>query len=273
VHHGTEAYHSDAMSQDMCGPTLWTDHGLLDYPGKPEIFRHLQRDCGVRLTAISNWQRSTIPRDIPCYGVVHNGIPEKLLTPSPSPSPSPAEGAPRYLAFLGRVAPEKGIEDAIEISRRAGFSLKIAAKIDNVFREYYHRDIEPLVAQGDVDLVGEIDDAAKPAFLSNAAALLFPVHWEEPFGMVMIEAFACGTPVVAYRRGAVDEIVADGLTGFKVSNVDEAVEAVGRLGSIDRQRVRAIFEQDFTAKRMAQSYLQLYEQVVMESKGGSADER
>ncbi|KAK4942258.1 hypothetical protein LTR10_018015 [Elasticomyces elasticus] len=256
VHHGTEPFHFDAMVPTMQGPILWTDHGLLDYPGKPDVLRYLQRECGVKLTAISEWQRSTLPSDIDCFGVVHNGIPADLLMALPQP-----EGR-KYLAFLGRVAPEKGIEDAIEIAQRSGYHLKLAAKIDDVFRDYYDAEIVPRLKKHDLDFVGEIDDAAKSGFLSGAAALLFPVHWEEPFGMVMIEAFACGTPVIAYRRGAVDEVVVDGVTGFKVSNVDEAVATVAKLGTIDTHNVRQVFERSFTARMMANSYLELYERLL-----------
>ena len=144
-----------------------------------------------------------------------------------------------YLAFLGRISPEKGVDKAIRIAGRAGMKLKIAAKVDNADKDYYETEIEPLLSQGHVEFIGEIDDSQKPAFLSGAHALLFPIDWPEPFGLVMIEAMACGTPVIAFDRGSVPEVMDDGVTGFIVDNEDEAVAAIGRLGELDRAKVRA----------------------------------
>jgi glycosyltransferase involved in cell wall biosynthesis len=174
--------------------------------------------------------------------------------------PSSKKGA--YLAFLGRLTAEKGPEDAIRIARAAGMPLKIAAKIPRAETGYFKRHIEPEIDGEAVELVGEVDERSKQPFLSNAAALLFPVKWPEPFGLVMIEAMACGTPVIAYRAGSVPEVIEDGVTGFIVDTEDDAVEAVRKLGRIDRRQVRARFEQRFAANRMAKAYERLYQSLV-----------
>jgi glycosyltransferase involved in cell wall biosynthesis len=163
-----------------------------------------------------------------------------------------------YLAFLGRISPEKGVDKAIRIAARAGMKLKIAAKVDNADKKYFETEIKPLLSQGHVEFIGEIDDSQKPAFLSGAHATLFAIDWPEPFGLVMIESMACGTPVIAFDRGSVPEVMDDGLTGFIVNNEDQAVAAIGRLNQLDRGRVRQQFDRRFTARRMAQDYLDLY---------------
>ena len=163
-----------------------------------------------------------------------------------------------YLAFLGRISPEKRPDRAIEIARRSGMHLKIAAKVDQVDRAYFHDVIEPLLADPQVEFIGEIGDAEKTEFLGNAKALLFPIDWPEPFGLVMIEAMACGTPVLAWRCGSVPEVVDHGISGFIVDGMDEAVAAVGRLDRLDRRRVRACFDRRFSAEVMARNYLRLY---------------
>jgi glycosyltransferase involved in cell wall biosynthesis len=164
-----------------------------------------------------------------------------------------------YFAFLGRVSPEKGLDRAIRIARRAGIRLRIAAKIEKVDQPYYESVIRPLLGEDSIEFVGEIRQRDKSAFLGNAAALLFPIDWPEPFGLVQIEAMACGTPVIAYPHGSVPEIVEPGVTGAIVASEDEAVEALGRLASFDRARIRARFEERFSAERMARDYLALYE--------------
>ena len=163
-----------------------------------------------------------------------------------------------YLAFLGRIAPEKGPETAIQLARAAGLPLKIAAKVDKADREYFKERVEPLIDGEQIQHIGEIDERQKQAFLGNAAALLFPICWPEPFGLVMVEAMACGTPVIAFQAGSVPEIIEDGLTGFVV-DPDEAIAAAGRIRNLDRQNVRKRFEQRFTARRMAEDYVRLYE--------------
>ena len=173
--------------------------------------------------------------------------------------PFSAEGRGGYLAFLGRISPEKRPDRAIEIAVRAGLPLKIAAKIDAVDRTYWDSTIAPLVERHpNVEYVGEINDRQKGAFLGNARALLFPIDWPEPFGLVMIEAMACGTPVVAFRAASVPEVIEDGVSGFIVRDIEQAVDAVSRLGELDRTTIRAAFDRRFSVKRMAGNYLAIY---------------
>jgi glycosyltransferase involved in cell wall biosynthesis len=208
-------------------------------------------DCPF--VSISDSQRRPIPA-LNWIGTVLHGIPASLLTPQPVKQ--------EYAAFLGRISPEKGVDRAIRIAGNAGMKLKIAAKVDNADKDYYDTVIRPLI-QGnpDVEFIGEINDAQKPAFLSGAHALIFPINWPEPFGLVMIEAMACGTPVVAFNCGAVPEVIDPGVTGFIVNDIDQAVAAVGKIHTIDRARVRATFDRRFTARRMAEDYLDLYEEL------------
>jgi glycosyltransferase involved in cell wall biosynthesis len=188
---------------------------------------------------------------------IHHGIPERLLRPG--------FGAGGYLAFIGRISPEKAPDAAIRIAGKAGMRLKIAAKVDKVDREYFNGRIEPLLAQPHVEYIGEIGDDAKSEFLGNASGLLFPIAWREPFGLSMIEAMACGTPVLAMRNGSVTEVVDDGVTGFVVDDEAAAVAAAGRLHALDRARIRRVFEERFTARRMADDYLQLYHRLIVRS--------
>jgi glycosyltransferase involved in cell wall biosynthesis len=176
-----------------------------------------------------------------------------------------------YAAFLGRVSPEKGVDRAIKIAGKAGMKLKIAAKVDNADKEYYDTLIKPLI-QGnpDVEFIGEINDAQKPAFLSGAHALIFPINWPEPFGLVMIEAMACGTPVIAFNCGSVPEVIDPGVTGFIVNDIDQAVAATGKIHTLDRARVRATFDRRFTARRMAEDYLDLYEELAQDARARPA---
>jgi glycosyltransferase involved in cell wall biosynthesis len=181
-------------------------------------------------------------------------LPESLLTPQPA--------KPGYLAVLGRIAPEKGVDRAIKIAIRCGIPLKIAAKVDRADQDYYDELIKPMMDHPLVDYIGEISDHEKPDFLSGAIGLLVPIDWPEPFGLVMIEAMACGTPVIAYNRGSVAEIVDDGLTGFIVEDEISAVTAVDRLASLDRMLIRKQFESRFTARRMALDYLDAYRDLI-----------
>jgi glycosyltransferase involved in cell wall biosynthesis len=167
-----------------------------------------------------------------------------------------------YLAFLGRISPEKGADRAIEIAKRVDMPLKIAAKVDRADRRYFKRVVEPLLNDPHVEWVGEISDQQKNEFLGNAYALLFPIDWPEPFGLVMIEAMACGTPVIAYESGSVPEVMEDGITGFIVRELDEAAGAIGRVANLSRARCREVFETRFTATRMADDYTEVYEQMV-----------
>jgi glycosyltransferase involved in cell wall biosynthesis len=227
-------------------PHLTTLHGRLDLPDLLPLYRAFP---DMPVTSISRSQRSPLPW-LSWQGTVHHGLPADLLRLNEEPE--------AYLAFLGRVSPEKGLDSAIEIARRAGLPLRVAAKVDRADLAYFEEVVEPLLAQPHVDFIGEIGEAEKQSFLGNARAVLFPIAWPEPFGLVMIEAMACGTPVIAFRQGSVPEVLDEGETGLAVSTVDEAVEAVGRLDEISRQGCRAVFERRFTAARMAHDYLQLY---------------
>jgi glycosyltransferase involved in cell wall biosynthesis len=185
---------------------------------------------------------------------IYHGLPTQLLTPRPV--------TPSYLAFLGRISPEKGVDRAIRIAESVGLQIKIAAKIDKADRVYYEQQIKPLMCLPFVEYIGEIDEAQKSDFLSGATALLMPIDWPEPFGLVMIEAMACGTPVIAFNRGSVLEIVDDGVTGYIVEDETGAVAAVDRVSALSRQRVRARFEERFTSRRMANEYLGAYRSLI-----------
>jgi glycosyltransferase involved in cell wall biosynthesis len=199
--------------------------------------------------SISNAQRRPVPQANWVH-TIHHGMPEKLLMPRPV--------TPGYLAVLGRIAPEKGIDRAIKIAIRCGIPLKIAAKVDRADQEYYDEIIRPLMDHPLVEYIGEIGDHEKSDFLSGAIGLLLPIDWPEPFGLVMIEAMACGTPVVAYNRGSVPEIIDEGLTGFIVEDEASAVGAVDRLSRLSRHAIRKQFEARFTGRRMALDYLAAY---------------
>jgi len=231
-------------------PSVTTLHGRLDLRELPPLYR-LYGDIPV--VSISDSQRVPLPEANFVATVLH-GLPQNLL--------SKGEGRGGYLAFLGRVSPEKAPDAAIRIAARAGIPLKIAAKVDRIDREYFKTTVEPLLGQADVEFIGEIREDQKQEFLGNAAGLLFPIAWREPFGLVMIEAMACGTPVIAFENGSVPEVLEDAVTGFIVHSEGQAVEAVRRIGTLDRARIRGEFERRFTAQRMAQNYLKLYERLV-----------
>ena len=227
-----------------------TLHGRLDLPELMPMFRAFP---DVPVVSISDNQRRPMP-DANYVATVYHGLPAGLLMP--------VDGVrPEYLAFLGRIAPEKGPDAAIRIARACGIPLKIAAKVDKSDRDYFETVIRPMLADGGVEMVGEISDAGKPAFLSGAVALLMPIAWPEPFGLVMIEAMACGTPVIAFNRGSVPEIIDDGVTGFIVESELQAIAAVSRLSLLSRRTVRAGFAARFTARRMAQDYVSIYRNV------------
>ncbi|HEY6620625.1 MAG TPA: glycosyltransferase family 4 protein [Steroidobacteraceae bacterium] len=227
-------------------PSVTTLHGSLDLPELPALYK-VYGDIPV--VSISNSQRVPLPEANYVATVLH-GLPRDLL--------SKGEGRGGYLAFLGRISPEKAPDAAIRIAARAGLPLKIAAKVDLVDQEYFKTTVEPLLREGDVEFIGEIREDQKQEFLGNAAGLLFPIAWREPFGLVMVEAMACGTPVIAFKNGSVPEVLEDAVTGFIVHSEDQAVEAVRRIGTLDRDRIRGEFERRFTAQRMAQNYLKLY---------------
>ncbi|HEY3920155.1 MAG TPA: glycosyltransferase family 4 protein [Stellaceae bacterium] len=227
-------------------PHVTTLHGRLDLIEHQTLFRTFSE---APVISISDAQRRPVP-DAGWIRTVHHGLPPQLLTAKPT--------TPGYLAFLGRICPEKAPDRAIEIATRIGLPLKLAAKVDKVDIEYYETRIRPLLRAPGIDYIGEIGDREKADFLSGAIALLVPISWPEPFGLVMIEAMACGTPVIAFDAGSVSEIVEDGVTGFIVADETEAVAALEKLPSLDRGRIRERFEVRFTARRMAQDYLDAY---------------
>jgi glycosyltransferase involved in cell wall biosynthesis len=244
-------FHIDIMHAPLVRPymnrTLTTLHGRLDLPDLAPFYEHFS---DLPVVSISHSQREPLPH-ANWVGTVHHGLRRDLL-----PFSAKRDG---YLAFIGRISPEKRPDRAIEIAARCGLPLKIAAKVDKADAIYWRDVIEPMVrAHSNVEYIGEIDETQKGEFLGNARALLFPIDWEEPFGLVMIEAMACGTPVIAFRRGSVPEVIDNGLSGYIVDDVDAAVRAVGQLDALDRRRVRATFEQRFTVERMAHDYLELY---------------
>jgi glycosyltransferase involved in cell wall biosynthesis len=231
-------------------PFLTTMHGRLDLPGLPNV---IQQFPEAGFISISDNQRLPL-RDANWYGTVHHGLPTNLFQPS--------YGRGSYLAFLGRLTAEKGPEDAIRIARAVRMPLRIAAKIPRAETAYFKKHLEPHINGEEVRLVGEVNDTAKQRFLADAAALLFPIDWPEPFGLVMIEAMACGTPVIAYRSGSVPEVIDDGVTGFIVDSEDEAINAVNQLARLDRKSVRERFEERFSAHRMARSYESHYRRLI-----------
>jgi glycosyltransferase involved in cell wall biosynthesis len=227
-------------------PFVTTLHGRLDLPEHQPVFNTFS---SAPLISISNAQRRPAPQ-ARWIKTIHHGLPEKLLEPQPV--------RPSYFAFLGRIAPEKRVDRAIRIAEHCGIPLKIAAKVDRKDTDYYEQEIRPLMDSPLVEHVGEIGDQQKSAFLSGAIALLMPIDWPEPFGLVMIEAMACGTPVIVFNRGSASEIVDDGVTGFIVEDEAGAVGAVDRLAELSRERIRQVFEERFTARRMALDYLAAY---------------
>ena len=238
------------LFRSMAHKTLTTLHGRQDLPELPDVYRAFPH---MPLVSISNHQRLPVP-PVNWRGTVHHGLPPGLL--------KEGKGQGGYLAFLGRICADKGILPAIEIARRAGMPLKVAAKVDPVDREYFDREVAPVLAKSPhVEFVGEIDDGRKSAFLGGARALLFPISWPEPFGLVMIESMACGTPVIAFNSGAVPEVLEDGLTGYVVSDVEGAVAAVHRLNRLFRPSIRSRFEERFSAAAMARDYVKIYEKL------------
>ena len=233
----------------MGTPRLTTLHGRLDIPNLYNLFREFRDEPVV---SISNHQRQPLSW-ANWQATVYHGLPANLYTPREEPG--------KYLAFLGRISPEKRVDRAIEIAKLSGLPLKIAAKVDQKDRAYFETSIKPRIDPTLVEYIGEIGEAEKSEFLGQALALLFPIDWPEPFGLVMIEAMACGTPVIAWSRGSVPEILDEGVTGLLAKDMDEAVQAVVQVGQLSRTRCREVFEEKFTAMRMAQEYLAIYEQL------------
>jgi len=244
-------FHLDYMPfslfSQMNTPFVTTLHGRLDLPELQPVFNTFPN---APVVSISDSQRLPL-QQAAWQNTIYHGLPENLLTPQ-------LHKKPEYLAFLGRICPEKRADLAIKIAAQSGLPLKIAAKVDKVDQEYFKTTIEPLLRLADVEFIGEIREDQKQEFLGKAAALVFPIAWREPFGLVMIEAMACGTPVIAFENGSVPEVLEDGLTGFIVHGEDQAVDKLRRLRTLDRARIRAEFEHRFTAHHMAQNYLKLY---------------
>jgi glycosyltransferase involved in cell wall biosynthesis len=229
---------------------LTTLHGRLDLPDLPCVYNEFD---DMPVVSISDAQRRPLPQ-ANWQGTVHHGLPPDLYRLR--------DGRGDYLAFVGRISPEKRLDRAVEIARRVSLPLRIAAKVDSADRDYFRREIEPLFRDPLVEYVGEIGERDKAEFLGNARALLFPIDWPEPFGLVMIEAMACGTPVVAFPCGSVPEVIEEGVTGFVVNDIDSAAGAVERLTSFDRHRCRQTFDRRFSAARMAGDYLKLYRRLI-----------
>jgi glycosyltransferase involved in cell wall biosynthesis len=231
-------------------PHITTLHGRLDIPDLKDLYREF---TDIPVVSISDSQRAPLPW-ANWQATVYHGLPPNLLRPG--------DGSGGYLAFLGRISPEKRVDRAIDIAQRAGLPIKIAAKIEDGDRKYFEKQISHLFEKRNVEYVGEITESQKPEFLGKASALLFPIDWPEPFGLVMIEALSCGTPVIAFRGGSVEEVLDDGVSGFVVADLVQAVKAVERLGELDRNQCRKTFETRFSAERMVNDYMAAYEQLL-----------
>jgi glycosyltransferase involved in cell wall biosynthesis len=242
-------YYPFSLFSRQTTPFLTTLHGRLDLPELQPVFNTFS---SLPVISISNAQRRPVPQ-AGWVRTVYHGLPADLLEPQPV--------KPSYLAFLGRISPEKRVDRAIRIAERCGLPIKIAAKIDKVDQDYFDEQIKPLMSLPFVEYIGEIADAQKSEFLSGAIALLTPVDWPEPFGLVMIEAMACGTPVIAFNRGSVPEVIDEGVTGFVVEDETSAVAAVSQLANLSREGVRQRFDERFTARRMATDYLEVYREL------------
>ncbi|MGU3493084.1 glycosyltransferase family 4 protein [Xanthobacteraceae bacterium A53D] len=245
MHFHMDYYPFSLMSRQPT-PFVTTLHGRLDLPEHQPLF---QTFSDIPVVSISDSQRRPVP-NANWVETVHHGLPATLLEPKKTEQ--------SYLAFLGRISPEKRLDRAIRIAQRCGMKLKVAAKIDRADEDYFEEQIRPLIGGEGVEFIGEIGDHQKSDFLSGAHALLVPIDWPEPFGLVMIEAMACGTPVIAYNRGSVPEVVENGLTGFVVEDEISAAGAVRDLAQLDRAAIRARFEERFSSRRMAEQYLGLY---------------
>src|SRR5579872_3352214 len=244
-------FHTDyahfPLSKNLDLPVVTTVHGRLDIPDLLPLYKHFSQ---MPVVSISLAQRDPL-EEANWVGNVYHGLPPDLHMLCNKPGD--------YLAFLGRISPEKRPDRAIRIALRAGMKLKIAAKVDKVDREYFESQIKPLLKRPGIEFIGEIGESEKGAFLGNALAYLFPIDWPEPFGLTMIEAMACGTPTIAFNCGSVPEVIEDGLTGFIVENMDQAVAAVKKVGTIERTACRNVFEKKFTATRMAEHYIEIYQ--------------
>ncbi len=249
LHFHTDYTHFPA-TRNLRLPAVTTLHGRLDLPDLVPLYKQFDRQP---LVSISQAQRGPLGR-VNWVGNVYHGLPVNLYKLQPKQG--------EYLAFLGRISPEKRPDRAIRIALKAGMKLKIAAKIDGVDRRYFEEMIRPMLDHPEVEFIGEINEAEKNGFLGNAYAYLFPIDWPEPFGLTMIESMACGTPVIAFDCGSVPELVDDGVSGFIVNSEEEAVRALERVAQLDRERCRATFERRFTDYRMAKHYLCIYRSLI-----------
>ncbi len=249
IHFHTDYLHFP-LARRLGVPSVSTLHGRLDLPELPPVY---QRFFDLPLISISKSQRRPMPWG-DWRGTVYHGLPRHLYSFCGTPD--------NYFAFVGRISPEKGIDRAIAIAKACDIPLYIGAKIDAADETYYKECIKPLLQHPLIEYLGEVSQSEKRELLEHAKALLFPVNWPEPFGLVLIESFCCGTPVIAYRHGSVPEIMEDGVTGFLVSKQDEAILAARRIDTIDRRGCRAVFERRFTVTRMAEDYLRIYRQIV-----------
>jgi glycosyltransferase involved in cell wall biosynthesis len=251
LHFHTDYIHLPLVRRHRCA-SITTLHGMVHPHDVRQLFQEYD---DVPLVSISNDQRRPLP-DASWAGTVYHGLPRDLFQFHDSPRD--------YLVYLGRMSPEKRVDRAIEIAQRANRPLKIAAKVYPEERDYFHDTLEPLIRRAAplVEFIGEIDQAGKNELLGRAAAMLFPIEWPEPFGLVMIEAFACGTPVIGWRRGSVPEVIDDGVTGYVVESVEQAVAAVGAIGRLRRRDCRRAFEDRFDAGRMAADYLDIYRRII-----------
>jgi len=249
VHFHTDYLHFPLSRREQI-THVTTLHGRLDLPDLVPLYQEFRE---MPVISISNGQREPLPW-ANWQATVYHGLPADMY--------QFRDKTGTYLAFLGRVSPEKRVDRAIEIAKQVGIPLKLAAKVDRVDKDYFETVVEPLLRHPFVEFVGEIGEGEKEEFLSNAYALLFPIDWPEPFGLVIIEAMACGTPVIAYRGGAVPEVMEEGHTGFIVEGLEDAVDAVRRVPELSRKRCREVFEKRFTAARMAHDYVQVYERLI-----------
>jgi glycosyltransferase involved in cell wall biosynthesis len=249
IHFHTDYLHFP-LAKKLHVPHVTTLHGRLDLPELIPLYRHFS---DVPLVSISNSQRIPLPW-VNWLDTVYHGLPSDLYSFQSDPGD--------YFAFIGRISPEKRVDRAIEIALHCGVPLYIAAKIDKLDEAYFNECIKPLLQHPTIEYIGEIGEQEKRTFLGKARALLFPIDWPEPFGLVLIEAFASGTPVIAYRHGSIPEIMEEGVTGFIVTNQEQAMEAAGKIDTIDRRNCREVFERRFTATRMAENYLQIYRHIL-----------
>jgi glycosyltransferase involved in cell wall biosynthesis len=257
IHFHTDYLHFP-LAMQLRIPHVTTLHGRLDLPDLVPLYQAFPT---IPVVSISDSQRTPLPW-LNWQGTVYHGLPEDLYTFRERPG--------TYLAFLGRISPEKGVDQAIAIAQRAGMPLKIAAKVDEADRDYFAEVVQPLLDGPLIECVGELQEGQKDASLGQAYAVLFAIDWPEPFGLVMIEALACGTPVIAYRRGSVPEVLEDGVTGWIVEGLDEAVQAVERVPMLSRPRCRQVFEERFSAARMTRDYVRIYQRLLQGEEQSSA---